>query len=71
MIVYRSQESTVATAEAIANLRSRFDAMQKQSRPPHEAVQRMLIDFGEFESGAADALGSPTGAESRVRAAPI
>jgi hypothetical protein len=56
MIVYRSQSRIEATGELLSDLCTRFRAIEKAANPNHDEVRRLLIDFGVFESGLADAL---------------
>lgn len=53
MIIYRSQERSVTALSALQRVRESFRAAQASTS--HQAVQQLLIDFGEFEAGVADA----------------
>lgn len=56
MIVYRNQESVVKTKECLAGLCDRFRELERRATIAYDDVEQLLIDFGIFESGLADAL---------------
>ena len=56
MIVYRGQTHDESAIELLADICARFRLIEDTARPTLESVQRLLIDFGVFESAVADAL---------------
>src|SRR5579875_3789082 len=56
MIVYRPQDRVVSTMDLLGSICEKFRRMEQRANIDHSAVQELLIEFGEFESGIADAL---------------
>lgn len=56
MIVYRPQERSVCTRCELADIRGRLEQISRRGTPDHAAVQDMLIQLGEIESGVMDAI---------------
>lgn len=56
MIAYRSDYRMAPSALALAAICADYRRLEGAAQPAFEAVQRLLIDFGMFEAGLADAL---------------
>lgn len=56
MIAYRASHRTVGATEFFTAICAQFRTLG--ATPPLEKVRRLLIDFGDFEAGLADALSS-------------
>jgi hypothetical protein len=54
MFVYRKQETETTPGECLSRLSSILEEMLAE--PAHERATELLIEFGEFEAGVADAL---------------
>jgi hypothetical protein len=69
MIVYRSGESTAPTEELLRRIRSLQREIEASKSPAYENAQKLLLDYGEFEAGVADAIcGEANGATHVTRA---
>jgi hypothetical protein len=56
VIAYRSEQRDLCTADALDAIRRELGEIEGAADPRFEAVQNLLIRFGEFEAAAADAL---------------
>jgi hypothetical protein len=56
MIVYREEHWLAPANEILSGLCVQFREFEGRSQRSHEAAQRLLIDFGEFEAGLTDAV---------------